>query len=119
MSNIAKYIATIQKLKVESNEAKAMIDDALENNSEYRELVDAKKNATRECSIVKEQILNEPGNVELEKKLKDLRQEISEEKEMLSQELAVHLAKEGKSEITLPDGTTYTFKLSATLSAKN
>lgn len=119
MSNIAKYISTIQKLKVESNEAKAMLDDALENNSEYRELAETKKNSARECAIVKEQILNEPGNAELEKKLKDLRQEMSEEKELLSQELAVHLAKEGKSEITLPDGTTYTFKLSATLQAKN
>ncbi len=119
MSNIAKYIASIEKIKVEAKEAANMIADALDNNSEYRELVETKKNAAREANIVKEQILNEPANAQLEKKLKDLRQEMSEEKEMLSQELAVHLAKEGKSEITLPDGTTYTFKLSATLSAKN
>ena len=119
MSSTTKRISIIEKLKGEAKELKNMLDDTLANSDEYRELQEQKKHITREFNVVKEQITNEPKTAELKEKLKETNKELSEEKEILSQELAVHFSKVGKSEIEMPDGKIYKFKLSATFSEKN
>ncbi len=118
MSSTTKRIAIIEKLKTEAKELKNMIDDTLENSDEYRELKEQKKHMTREYNLVKDQILNEPKTAKLKEKMKETAKELREEREILSQELAVHFSKVGKSEIEMPDGKVYKFKFSATLSEK-
>lgn len=118
MSTLEKRIGIIEKLKKEVNEAQAMLADALENDSRYQEAHDKQRESAKDTNLVKSQVMNEPGNAKLQEKIKELRKEMGEEKRILAQELAVYFSKEGRSEITLPDGSKFEFKLSASLTRR-
>lgn len=113
--SLGKRIALIEKLKKDLNEVQGMLSDALENDDRYQEAREKQQAAARDANLVKSQVMNEPANAKLQGKLKEMRQEMGEEKRLLAQELAVYFSKEGRSEIELPDGSKFSFKLSASL----
>ena len=115
MSTLIKRLGIIAKLKTELKELDQMIKDAQDSDSELSEAKDQKQQATRDYSVVKERLLNEPGNAKLVEQIKQIKSELADEKEILAQELAVYFSKEGKSEIAMPDGKTVRFKLAATV----
>lgn len=115
MSTLIKRLGIVAKLKNELKELDAMLKDAQENSAELTEAKDQKQQVTRDFAVVKERILNEPSNAKLVEQMKQLKSELADEKEILAQELAVYFSREGKSEITLPDGRVVHFKLAATV----
>lgn len=118
MATYIKRLGIIQKLKQEQKEIKEMLDDAFESNDEFREAKANKGEVTKDYSVIKAQIINEPANAKLADKLKEIGAELSEEKDLFAQELAVYFSKEGKSEIKLADGTVIKFKLAATFTER-
>lgn len=119
MSTLFKRLDIITKLKAEMKELDQMLKDAQDNNAELQDAKAEKQQVTRDFSVVRDKILNEPGNAKLAEDLKKLKSELADEKEILAQELAVYFSKEGKSEITLPDGRVFRFKLAATFTERN
>lgn len=115
MSTLIKRLGIVAKMKAELKELDQMLKDVQESNAELQEAKEQKQQATRDFSVVKETIFNEPGNAKLVEQVKQLKSELADEKEILAQELAVYFSKEGKSEITLPDGRVVRFKLAATV----
>lgn len=115
MSTLIKRLGIVAKLKTELKELDQMLKDAQENNAELEEAKEQKQQVTRDYAVVKERLFNEPGNAKLVEQIKQLKGELADEKEILAQELAVYFSKEGKSEISLPDGKTVRFKLAATV----
>jgi|GEM_PF-2977524 len=115
MSTLIKRLGIVAKLKAELKELDQMLKDAQENNAELQDAKEQKQQMTRDFSVVKEKLFNEPGNAKLVEQVKQLKGELADEKEFLAQELAVYFSREGKSEITLPDGKVVRFKLAATV----
>lgn len=114
-SLIKGHISTIDKLTEEAKKLKEMLDDIFSNEPTYQEHDKAAKEAAKVKQNTKKQILRKPQAADLDKKVKELRSEIKENKASLSDYLQEYARMSGSNEIEGDDGEVreiiYTAKL--------
>src|SRR5437870_2657245 len=70
---IKKYISRLDQLRIEIKKHKEMYDDAFLNNPTYIENTEKAKVAAKDLLVTKKNIASQPANVQLNLKMKTLR----------------------------------------------
>jgi len=115
---IQRRLQIISDLQVEINKLKANYDDTLENNPTYQEAQKEEEEVKKikESAKVKvEKVKENPTLKGMSDQLKELKEELKNNKDVLSQELADYYRESGSMEITDTDGNTKHIKFSAKL----
>lgn len=101
---IKSHIASIDKLREESRKHKQMLEDAFLNDPVYQEHLKVAKEATKQKSTTKQQIMHQPANVVLSNKIKDMSSELKDKQMALSDYLLEYQRMTGVNEIEGEDG---------------
>lgn len=117
--NIESLINTansrLNDLTYESKEYKAMLDEILESDSEFKEVDKEAKKQTKLRTLARQKALNTPGAKTNIDKLKETQAQLREVKIALSDYLAQYVKISGSNQIEGPDGVVrqiiYTAKL--------
>jgi septal ring factor EnvC (AmiA/AmiB activator) len=112
---IKNYIAAIDKQQDEAKKLKEMLDDIFTNDETYQLHLKEANDTAKTKNATKAQILKRPQAADLDKKIKELKAEIRENQDSLSDYLQEYQRRSGVNEITTEDGQTreivYTAKL--------
>jgi len=103
---IKRYIDQIENLKKELKKQKEMLDDTFGNDAVYKEQEVKAKEAVGVKSATKQQILLQPALVETRERIDDLRIQIKEAEEVLSDYLIQFQKSTGFNEIEANNGET-------------
>lgn len=103
-SMIKNHISSLDRLTQEARKLKDMLDDIFENDSTYREHSEKAKEAAKVKANTKAQILRQPQAADLDKKIRDLKAEIKENQNALSDYLQEYQRMSGVNEIEGEDG---------------
>lgn len=103
-SLIKNYIVRLKTLKGDLKKQKDMFDDSFESDVVYHENSEKAKEALAVKSSTKQQILKQPVLMELSEKIDDIRLEIKESEENLSDYLIQYQRLSGLSEIETDEG---------------
>lgn len=101
---IKSHISGIDRLKDELQKHKGMLDDIFENDSTFKEHSEQAKEAAKIKSATKAQIMKQPQVTELSEKVKNMRSEIKEMENALSDYLKEYQRMSGVNEIEGEDG---------------
>ncbi len=101
---IKNQIDSIAKLKEELKAQKEMFDDSFNNSPAYHENTEKVKDATKAKLSVKKQISTQPSVAILAEKVKDLRFDINEKNQTLSDLLKDYHEKTKATQIETNDG---------------
>jgi transposase len=101
---IKNHIESVAKLKEEIKVQREMFDDSFNNNPTYRENDEKVKEATKAKLSVKKQISSQPSVALIAQKLKDLRFDLSETNQTLSELLKDFREQTGATQIETRDG---------------
>ncbi len=108
LKNIENLINTniqkIDKLQEDIKPVKEMIESLLDADLEYAELDQKAKEAAKEKTMKKKELVSTTNGRELNEKLKSLKSQLKESKEALSSYLQTYQQKTGFSEYEAPDG---------------
>lgn len=115
---IKGHIATNDKLKEEVKKHKEMLDDIFANDPTYQEHNKAAKESNKIKAGTKSQILKQPQAAELDKKIKEMKQELKEGQGSLSDYLQEYARMSGVNEIEGEDGEVREIVYSAKLIKK-
>ncbi len=115
---IKERIARVDKLKEEIRPHKEMLDLTLENDQNYSEKFQDSKKASKELMIVKKDIMNRPQVKQIVSKIKELRDELKETQEALSDYLREYQRMTGSNQFEGTDGELRTIVFSAKLIRK-
>jgi len=113
---ILKRLQIIQDLKKELKLKQEIVKDVLENDVDYQALVKENDKTKKAKDSRKKELLQLSKIAEINLGIMETRKELSENKEVLSEELMVLYATEGITEITDLNGNTRQFKVSVKLS---
>lgn len=116
---IKNHIESIAKLRVELKAQREMFEDTFANDPVYREHDAKVKEATKAKLAVKKQLSSQPSVALLAQKVKDLRIDISEKNQTLSDLVADYKEKTGATQIETRDGKIMEIVSSVKLVAKN
>lgn len=114
---ILKRLEIIADLKRELNSLKENYEDALDNNPVYQEVQEEEQKLKSETKGKKERVLETTTYKVMSDKMKDLRREIKEHGEVLSQDLVDYYKESGQTEIEDNEGNKKRLKFSVTLVA--
>lgn len=107
--------ARLNDLTYEAKEYKAMIDEILENDTEFQEIDKEAKKQAKLKNLARQKALNTPGAKTNIEKLKETQSQLREVKIALSDYLAQYVKISGSNQIEGPDGVVrriiYTAKL--------
>ena len=109
---ILKRLKIIQDLHEELNKMKEHYDDALESNAPYQELKVELSKIREESKVKQEKILNNSSYKGLSEQIKEKRQELKENNEILAQELIEYYKENGTLEIQDHEGNVKKMKFS-------
>lgn len=112
---IQSYITSIGRHKMEIQENRQMLDDALLNDASYKEKEDKAKEAAKVRNAYKSQILKQPALMVLSEKIKDLRTEMKDAQQQLSDYLQEYQKLTGANEIEDANGNVNEIRYSARL----
>ncbi len=112
---IQSYITSIGRHKMEIQENRQMLDDALLNDASYKEKEDKAKEAAKVRNAYKSQILKQPALMALSEKIKDLRTEMKDAQQQLSDYLQEYQKLTGANEIEDANGNVNEIRYSARL----
>lgn len=115
VEKIQNRIRIIDDIRDEIKKLKDQYTEVLEEDQSYIELQEEKKKVREQNRTQKLRIMNNPTYNEYELQLKELRQDMKENKEILAQELADYYKESGKMEITDDEGNTKKIVFSARL----
>lgn len=115
---IKNHIARIDQLKIDSKNARSMLDDALISDPVYKEHSDKAREAAKLKNTTKKQILSRPELFKLSQKAKEIQLELKELKNGLSDYLHEFQRLSGSNEITGSDGQVREIVLVASLIKK-
>lgn len=101
---IKSHIASIDKLRDESRKHKQMLEDAFMNDQVYQEHLKIAKEATKQKTATKQQIMKQPANIVLSNKIKSMSTELKEKQMALSDYLLEYQRMTGVNEIEGEDG---------------
>ena len=103
-SLIKNHITTIDKLSGELKKHKELLDDIFGSDKTYQEHLEKAKEAGKVKQATRQQILKQPQAGELDKKVKEFKAQIKENKDSLSDYLQEYARMSGASEIEGEDG---------------
>jgi len=112
---ILKRLKIIDDLKKDLNVKQEMIKDVLEGDADYQDRLEKSNKTKKDKDDRKKEILNQTNIATINEDILDTRKELSENKEILSQELMVLYANEGITQITDLEGNIREFKVSVRL----
>jgi hypothetical protein len=115
IEQIKRRIEIIDKLQKQIKDAKAMLADALENDSEYQKVAEEAKVANSKKKQLKDEVFNVSGNKQIVNEIKENSEEIVTLKEILSEELIEYREQNKTETIEDIDGKLRYFKLSVKL----
>lgn len=101
---IKSHIASIDKLREESRKHKQMLEDAFLNDVVYQEHLKIAKEANKQKSTTKQQIMKQPANVMLSNKIREMSAELKDKQMALSDYLLEYQRMTGVNEIEGEDG---------------
>ena len=101
---IKKYITRLDQLRIEVKKHKEMYDDAFLNNPTFIENTEKAKVAAKDLLTTKKNIASQPANVQLNLKMKTIRDEMKEMATSLSDYLQEYQRMTGANEIEGEDG---------------
>lgn len=116
---IKNHIDSLDKLRLEMKEQREMYEDSFNNNPTYREHVEKVKEATKGRSQVRQQIAKQPSVAVLDQKIKDMRFDIKEKQQTLSDLLADYKEQTGATSIETRNGQVLEIVSTARLVRKN
>lgn len=116
---IQKRIQKINEYKDENKKTKELLDTALENSEIYQEINKKAKAVAQEKRQAKEKIFESPENDKLVWKIKENKEEIKIQREILAQELVDYMKKNKTNEIDDIDGNKFRFEISVNLKKLN
>lgn len=96
---IKNHLQAIETLTDEVKKQKEMLDDIFANDPTYQEHLNMATDATKTKNATKSQVLKQPQAADLDKKIKDIKVEIKENKGSLSDYLAEYSRLSGLTEI--------------------
>jgi hypothetical protein len=102
---INSHISQIDRLKIEAGKLKEMLDDIFQNDPTYIEHDKAVKEASKIRGATKKQILKTPQAADLSNKILDLRSQIKERNQELSDYLQDYAKTTGTNSFETEDGT--------------
>ena len=97
-------IAKLERLKTEIRPVKEMVDSLLDSDLSYAELSEEAKKAAQKKTAKKKEIMNTANGKELNQKLKDMKNEMSDARDALSTYLREYQSKTGQNEFEGEDG---------------
>jgi hypothetical protein len=103
-SLIQNYITLLENAKKELKENKAMLNDALSGDEEYRKVTEAAKEATKNKKAIYVRLMNNPTLAELNEKIKDLQSQVKENELAMSDLLQQYAQITGSKTFETPDG---------------
>jgi hypothetical protein len=115
LEQVKRRIEIIDKLQKQVKDAKAMLADALENDSEYQKVAEEAKVANSKKKQLKDEVFNVSGNKQIVNEIKENSEEIVTLKEILSEELIEYREQNKTETIEDIDGKMRYFKLSVKL----
>ncbi len=98
-SLIRENLARVDKLQIEANQQKEMVDSVLLNDEVYKQHEEAVKAAQNVKNGTKSQIIKRPDVAHVVEKLKDLKLEIKEIRESMASYLQEYVRLSGSTEI--------------------
>jgi hypothetical protein len=101
---IKTHISHIDTVKIELSKQAEMFNDVLNNDSKYKEAAEAGKEVAKKKAEAKQDILKAPSNASLNQKIKDMRQELKELKNALSNYLQQYQKIADTDQIESEDG---------------
>lgn len=101
---IKKYITRLDQLKVEVKKQREMYDDSFLNNPTFIENTEKAKVAAKDLLVTKKNISSQPAVVQISLKLKNMRDEMKEIEQSLSDYLQEFQRLTGANEIEGEDG---------------
>lgn len=114
-SMINSHQARIEKLREDAKPIREMVNDLLINDESYNKLEEIAKKASGEKSSRKRELLQTPNGQSLQAKLDDIKTDLADAQEALSDYLGKYRELTGSNEYETPDGDlreiVYTAKL--------
>ncbi|MEK7571556.1 MAG: hypothetical protein AAB553_04745 [Patescibacteria group bacterium] len=101
---IKNYIDSLDKLRNELKEQREMYEDTFNNNLNHKELDDKVKEATKNRGKLRQELTKQPAVAVLEQKIKDLRFDMKEKQQTLSDLLADYKEQTGATSIETRSG---------------
>lgn len=115
---INKRIKIIDDLVREINKIKTLYEESLNDNTEIQKIQEKEeeiKKIKEEAKLKKQKVEESPNLKAMRDQMNELRNEMKDNKEALSQELADYYRETGSNEITDVEGNTKRIKFSAKL----
>lgn len=98
------YMLDLDKLQKNLKEQSSMLKDLFENDSEYKEADEKVKEATKSKKKVKDKLKENQSVALLESKVQDLKSEVKDVRQALSDYLYQYFRESGMTQITGSDG---------------
>ena len=114
-TNINKRIKILEDLQEELNKLKALYEESLENDTQFQETQEAETKVRNELKEKKVKILANSTYENFREQMKELKQDIKENKDALSQELVEYYKESGNQEIVDEEGREKIIKFTAKL----
>ncbi len=115
---IQRYSGEYDEVNSRLKDLREMMKNMFDNDAELQELEEQAKTVTQDARNRKQRIKESPESVELQMKMKELKEEIGEIQETLNNHLLRYYQMTGSQVIEEPDGTERDFKVQARLKAK-
>jgi hypothetical protein len=115
IETITKRLKILSDLQDEMNKIKALYDESLENDAAYQAVKEENAKIAAEAKEKKEKVTSSPTLKNMDEQMKELRDDIKENKEVLAQELADYYKDSGSLEITDAEGNIKRIKFSVKL----
>ena len=115
---IQRYSGEYDEVNSRLKDLREMMKNMFDNDAELQELEEQAKTVTQDARNRKQRIKESPESVELQMKMKELKEEIGEIQETLNNHLLRYYQMTGSQVIEEPDGTEREFKVQARLKAK-
>ena len=101
---IKTHISHIDTVKIEMQKQAEMFNDVLNNDSGYKKAAEEGKEVNKKKAEAKQNVLKSPSNASLNQKIKDMRQELKELKNALSNYLQQYQKIADTDQIESEDG---------------
>ncbi len=101
---IKTHISHIDTVKLEMSKQVEMFNDILNNDPDYKKAADEGKEVNKKKAEAKQNVLKSPSNASLNQKIKDMRQELKELKNALSNYLQQYQKIADTDQIESEDG---------------
>lgn len=112
IETITKRLKILSDLQDEINKIKTLYEESLENDAAFQKVQEEINKVKAEMKEKKDKVTASPTLKNMDEQLKQLREDIKENKEILAQELADYYKDSGSLEIVDEDGNTKRIKFS-------